>query len=518
MGTVLEPTRPEYDVVVAERDAARVDLTAALAALVERDAKIALLEGQVKALMEQLAAVLVKVAELEARLAQNSGNSSKPPSSDGPAPRTPRTNKPTGNKPGGQPGHEGKTLTPFAPEKTAPAPVVPPACGHCGQGFEADVPCTSPPFLFQQIEIPLPPPLVTEYQLHERCCAACGGITRGELPGDVGPSPYGPRLQAVIATWAIQFHLSRLQIRRMLSSQYGISMSTGTIQEILERVAAACQPAVEALKAAINKAPVANADETGHAHQGGGAKGKRHWLWVAVTFWGAVYAVANERGAKGLAMILDADFAGIVGCDRWRPYEKFGKNRQLCWAHLKRDGQSAVDRGEVMVNSKDEAVRTFGEALLAWGKSFLANFDAMFASWHAFEAGKYGRPGLRGAMVSHQTAFRKLLEQGRTAEDKRVRRMCKDLLREVQWPALWTFVTKEGVEPTNNLAEQAMRQPVLLRKKSGGTRSQQGMVTLAILLSVVETCRRQGRAVIDYFEAAIRCQRLAQPPPSLLSA
>lgn len=476
------------------------------------------LQGQVDTLSAQLTKVLAKVAELEARLSQNSGNSSKPPSSDGPAPRTPRTNKPTGKKAGGQPGHEGTTLAPFAAEATTPTPVVPPTCGRCGRDFEADMPCTSPPFLFQHIEIPPLPPLVTEYQLHQRCCAGCGGVTRGELPGDVGPSPYGPRLMALVATWAVKFHLSRRQIQALLHSQWGLAMSVGTIQGIIERVAAGCEKPVEELKTAINQAPVANADETGHAHQGGGAKGKRHWLWVATTLWGALYAVAAERGAKGLAMILDADFKGIVGCDRWRPYEVFGENRQLCWAHLKRDGQSAVDRGEVMVNSKDEAVRVRGEALLAWGKAFLLAYEAMFASWYAFKDGKLGRPGLRGVMVCHQTTFRALFEQGREAEDKRVRRMCKDLLRPVQWKALWTFVTKEGVEPTNNLAEQAMRQPVLLRKKSGGTRSETGMTTLATLLSVVETCRRQSRAVIDYFEAAIRAQRLGQPPPSLLPA
>lgn len=477
-----------------------------------------MLEDQVATLAAHLTTVLAKVAELEARLKQNSGNSSKPPSSDGPAPRTPRTNKPTGNKPGGQPGHEGTSMTPFAAEATTPAPVVPDTCGHCGGGFAADVPCTTPPFLFQHIEIPPMPPLVTEFQLHERCCLACGGVTRGDLPGDVDPSPYGPRLMALVATWAISFHLSRRQIQRLLASQYGLSMSTGTVQDILERVAKACEKPVAELKTAINQAPVANADETSQAHQGGGAKGKRHWLWVAVTFWGAIYAIANERGAKGLATILDANFKGVVGCDRWRPYELFGENRQLCWAHLKRDGQSAVDRGEVMVKSKDEAVRVRGEALLAWGKTFLAAYDAMFASWYAFHEGKFGRPGLRGAMVCHQTTFRALFEQGREAEDKRVRRMCKDLLRPVQWNALWTFVTKEGVGPTNNPAEQALRQPVLLRKKSGGTRSQVGMTTLAALLSVVETCRRQGRAAIDYFEAAIRAQRLGQPPPSLLPA
>lgn len=91
---------------------------------------------------------------------------------------------------------------------------------------------------------------------------------------------------------------------------------------------------------------------------------------------------------------------------------------------------------------------------------------------------------------------------------------CRDLLR--QWRVLWTFVTVTGVEPTNNEAERAVRQPVLLRRKSGGTRSEKGKKALGILLSVVETCRRQNRQVIDYFEDVMRNRRCGQPLPSLV--
>jgi transposase len=490
-----EPTWAEFDAVVAERDAVIADL------------------------MSQLTAVLGRVAELEAQVKQNSGNSSKPPSSDAPYRKPFRANKPTGKKPGGQDGHEGKTNTPFAADAVTTEAVVPTNCGHCGDDFVADAPNHGSPFVFQHIELPAMPPLVIEYQLHERCCASCGGVTRGRLPGDVGPSPYGPRLQALVVTWAIQFHLSRRQIQRLLLSLYGLTICTGTIQGIIERVAAACEPPVADLKAAIGKAPFANADETGHMHQGGGAKGKRHWLWVAVTLWGAVFAAATDRGQAGLELVLGKDFAGIVGCDRWRPYESvFGKNRQLCWAHLKREGQAAVDQAEIMVKSKDAAVRFDGERLLAWGHAFLSEVKAMFDSWHRFQVGEYGRAGLRGGMVSHQTAFTELFFEGMNVARKKVRSMCKDLLRPVQWAALWQFVTVPGVGPTNNAAEQALRQPVLLRRKSNGTRSQTGMDALATLLSVVETCRRQGRSAIDYIEAVIRSHRLEKRPPSLVPA
>lgn len=495
----------EFDAVVAEHNAL----------IAGRDAQIAVLQDQVAALTTQVATLL---AQLESQRKQNSNNSSKPPSSD--PPHGPfRANKPTGKKPGRRDGHEGVTNTPFAADEVTAAPLVPGSCGHCGSDFDPDAPCTSAPLVFQSIDLPETPPAVIEYQRQERCCASCGRLTRASLPDDVGLSPYGPRLQAMVVTWALQFHLSRLQIQALLASQYGLTICTATIQTIIERMASACEKPVEELKTAINNAPVVNADETGHKHQGGGAKGKRHWLWVAVTLGIAVFAAAADRGADGLAMILNKGYKGIVGCDRWKPYEScFGANRQLCWAHLKREGQGAVDRAEVLMKSKDQAVRACGERLLAWGQVFLKEYEAMFASWGRFKAGGLTRPGLRGVMVCHQTSFRELFNQGLTLEDKKVKGMSKDLLRPVQWKSLWTFVTVEGVEPTNNRAEQAIRQPVLLRRKSGGTRSAIGMKALATLLSVVETCRRQGLSIVGYFEAVIRSQRLGQPPPSLVPA
>lgn len=509
--------RPSFDPerLVAERDAAVAERDVALAALAERDLRITVLEKQVETLATTLNAAMSRLTDLEARLKTNSGNSSKPPSSDGPGvKRRPQGAK--GNKAGGQEGHEGKTFQPFAAEAVAETkPVMPTACGKCGAAFGADASPVGTPVIFQTVELPPIIPFVVEYHRHEVWCAGCGGHTRGALPDDVGPSPFGPRLCAVIATWAIKFHLSRRQIAALCHSLFGLAISTGAIQAIIERAAEACEPAVKDLQAAIQKAEVVNADETGAAHQGGGAKKKRHWLWVAATVFGAIYLVAADRGTDALDKLLGKEFKGIVGCDRWRPYESlFGDSRQICWAHLGREGQSAIDRAEVMLKSKDEAVRVKGEALLAWGKAFLSLYDAIFKSWHRFKDGEMCRKGLTGAMVSHKVAFFKHLQAGALLADKKVARTCRDLMR--QWNVLWTFVTAPGVEPTNNEAERAMRQPVLLRKKSQGTRSERGKKTLGTLLSVVETCRRQARSAIDFIEAAIQNHRAGLPPPSLI--
>lgn len=485
--------------------------------MAERDGRIATLEKQVETLTTTLNAAMSRLTDLEARLKMNSGNSSKPPSSDKPGVKR-RPQKERGKKAGGQEGHEGKTFQPFAAESVAETkPVMPATCGKCGAAFAPDAAPVGAPIIFQTVELPPIIPLVIEFQRHELCCPGCGIHTRAPLPTDVGASPFGPRLSAVIASWAIKFHLSRRQIQALCHSLFNLDISVGAIQAIIERVADACEKPVAELQTAIQNAAVVNADETGHAHQGGGAKKKRHWLWVAATAFGAIYVVAADRGQAALGKLLGKDFKGTVCCDRWRPYESlYGDNRQLCWAHLGREGQSAVDRAAVMLKSKDAAVRAKGEALLAWGQAFLALYKAMFKSWDRFNDGGICRKGLFGAMVSHKVAFAQLFRQGAQLEDSKVAGTSRDLIR--QWRVLWTFVTVPDVEPTNNEAERAVRQPVLLRRKSGGTRSEKGKKALGILLSVVETCRRQNRQVIDYFEDVMRSHRRGQPPPSLVPA
>lgn len=475
------------------------------------------MQTQIDALTAKLTAVLGRVAELEAQVKTNSGNSSKPPSSDGLGVKR-RPQKAKGTKAGGQEGHEGKSFQPFAAEAVAETkPVMPTSCGKCGGAFAPDAAPVGAPIIFQTVDLPPIIPLVIEFQRHELCCPGCGGHTRATLPDAIGPSPFGPRLCAVIAAWAIKFHLSRRQIQALCHSLFNLAISVGAIQAIIERVAEACEQPVADLQVAIQNVAVVNADETGHAHQGGGAKKKRHWLWVAATTFGAIYVVAADRGQAGLGKLLGKEFKGIVCCDRWRPYESlYGDNRQLCWAHLGREGQSAVDRAAVMLKSKDAAVRAKGEALMAWGQAFLATYKAMFKSWERFTDGGMCRKGLFGAMVSHKVAFAQLFRQGAHLEDSKVAGTCRDLIR--QWRVLWTFVTVPDVEPTNNEAERAVRQPVLLRRKSGGTRSEKGKKALGNLLSVVETCRRQNRQVIDYFEDVLRKVRRGKPPPSLVPA
>ena len=175
--------------------------------------------------------------------------------------------------------------------------------------------------------------------------------------------------------------------------------------------------------------------------------------------------------------------------------------RQVCWAHLKRDLQGLVDRGD--------AAKEVGTAALAL-------VHDLFATWHQYRDGPLDRAGLQAQMQPIQDAFGVVLATGIAGTDPKAATLCRSLDR--LWPALWTFVDEDGVEPTNNVAERAIRPAVLWRKGSYGTQSDSGARFVERLLTVTATCRQQGHSVLDYLTAVYTAAQLGQPIPSLLLA
>ena len=337
------------------------------------------------------------------------------------------------------------------------------------------------------------------------------------LPPGVGPSPFGPGLVAFIANLTVRYRLGRRPVSELLHDLFGRHISTGAIQSALELASEAIAGAVEALKQAIERAPVAGGDETGRLDQTGFAKGKRCWLWVATTPVGTVFAIAPGRDVAGSLRVLGEKFTGIITCDRWRPYERrFGTRRQLCWAHIDREATAAVDRGAILAKKKDAKLVFRGEQLVAWGTAFGAEIDQLFAYWHAFKGGELSRDQLRGALTSVRSAMTRLLASGVRLDDKAVAGTCRDLLR--QYSCLWVFMTVEGVEPTNNASERELRHAVILRGLMNSTKSEAGRLLLTRLLSVLATCKKLGRHAMAYLKLALECHALGLPPPLLLPA
>jgi transposase len=446
-----------------------------------------------------IVALQERICDLEARLGQISANSSQPPSSDPPqAPARPKT-PPSGRKRGGQPGHRGtwRRLLPIEQVHEV-VTLVPERCRQCGQPFpEPAGRCRGRVWRHQVVELLPLAVRVTEYQMIARRCAACGKRTRADLPAGVPWRPFGARLTAVIALLSGRYRLSRREVRQLLQDLWAVRVSLGAVVRQEQAQSAALAPVIEEAQAAVQQADVVNMDETGwrQEHQ-------RAWLWTVVTAELTVFRIDYSRGGSVVEALLGSEFAGVVGSDRWSAYNRFpAERRALCYAHLKRDFQALVDRGGE------------GEAIGRWG---LAEIARSFELWHQFRVGDFDRQELRQRLVPLQARFGRLLRHGQDIPDRKAAALCHELRK--WWGSLWTFARIEGVEPTNNEAERALRPAVLWRKGSFGSDSAAGSRFAERLLTVVATCRQQGRSLLDFLVAAGEAAVEGTAAPSLLPA
>lgn len=446
------------------------------------------------ALEAQVAALQAEVAELRARLAQHSGNSSRPPSSDPPSAPARPAPKPRGGRRGGQKGHKGHHRSRVAPERvdhTLP-PHRPASCRRCGHDL-AGAPVVGEPVVHQVAELPGVRALITEHQLLQVCCPHCRTHTRAQLPAGVGSSHFGPRLSAFAALLVGRFRLSRRETCALLRDLMDVPPSLGSVQERVEETSRALLPAYREVRGAVRSSTAANVDETGWR-----LRTQRRWVWAAVTA-GATLFRLGRRGSPDARLLLGRDYRGIVGSDRWGAYRQYPpEQRQLCWAHLRRDFQGLSEReGEVA-------------RLGRWGT---AECGRLFGLWGRFKDGQITRTQMARSLVPVRWRLKRLLKRGMELEGK-ARALCRDLLK--LWPALWTWVHREDVEPTNNVAERALRKPVLWRKGSFGSNSGRGLRFVERILTVGETCRQHKRGMLDYLTRAIEAHRAGSPAPLLL--
>jgi len=440
-------------------------------------------------LQKDLTALRQQVADLTARLDQNSQNSSRPPSSDAPALKRRPPPEPSGRRRGGQPGHE-LHCRPLLPADEE-IPRKPTACRRCGEALAGSDP---QPLRHQVIELPPIKPVVTEYQLHRLVCPRCGTSTCATLPAGVPRGHQGPRLQATLAVLTGAYRLSKDQAQTLCADLFSVPICSGTICQLEQQTTAALAPGVEDLRQHI-KTKHANLDETGW-RQGG----KRAWLWVAVTALVTVFHIARSRGGAVARGLLGPGLHWVVTSDRFSAYKWLPlQRRQLCWAHLRRDFQAMIDR-----HNRGSSI----------GQELLLFSDDVFHWWYRVRDGALRRSSLRTYIAEQRPWLRTLLEKGAVCGCAKTAGVCRELLN--LEPALWTFVRVQGVEPTNNAAERALRHAVLWRKSSYGTASSKGSRYVAHILSVVATCRQQGRKVLDFVTACCQAHLQGRTPPSLL--
>jgi transposase len=457
------------------------------------------LQSELAALRAENAALKAKVAELEARLAQNSQNSSKPPSSDPPAlPRLPK--KPTGRKPGGQPGHErhGRDLVP--PERVDRfVEVRPDNCMRCGRRLSPGKVLTG---RHQVVDVPKVKPFITEYQLFDGLCpdADCNTCTPAKLPPGVPTRGFGPRLTGAVGLLSGRFRLSKRLTVEILKALLDVDMSAGTVSNLEQEVSEALAAPVEEAREFVRAQPVVNGDETGWFQGRKGGRAGRAWLWVATSPLVTVFLIATSRGGVVARELLGSAFAGFFGSDRWSAYDWLPTTmRQLCWSHLRRDFQGFVDRG-------GEGARI--------GALLLKRTKHMFRLWHRIRDGPMTRADFRRRMQRLRAQIVGLLEEAAVCAEPKTRGMAAEMLK--LRDALFTFVDHEDIEPTNNVAERRIRHAVMWRKTSFGTQCGEGSRFVERILTTTATLRQQDRNVLDYLADAYSARLSGQLAPSLL--
>ena len=428
-----------------------------------------------------------RVRELQARLDQNSSNSSKPPSSDPPGVKPAPPKPPSGKKPGAQDGHTRCERVRLEPDTVVDHK--PLACSGCGSPLTGS---DDSPRIHQVWELPVIRPTVAEHRFHRLACA-CGRTTAAPVPADVPADGYGPRLKAAAVYLTGVAHLSKAATERLCEDLLGTPISTGQICAIEAEAAERLAPVIGELRAAL---PLGDAcmDETGWKQSG-----KRCWLWVAVTVHFTFFHVSMKRNREAVEFLLGASYAYVLSTDRCPVYARVAR-RQLCWAHLRRDFQGLIDRG--------------GEGKTV-GVDLLLLSDLIFNQWHKIRDGTAKRKtAVRRIENWLVPDVRRVLLAGAESPCARTSRFCRTLLEAEGH--LWSFCRVEGVEPTNNAAERALRPAVLWRKASQGTRSDLGSRYVATMLSVSTTCKQQGRRVWDYLTQTFASGAAGRAVPSLL--
>lgn len=479
-------------------------LEARVSALLERVDRLTTEVERLKPFEARVAVLEAENAALKEKLAKSSRNSSKPPSSDGPKEKAERpTKKPTGRAAGGQPGHQKHDRPAWPAEKVSKRVVLrPKQCEKCASALVGEDPKPSRRQLF---ELPKVEPIVTEFVQHSLRCACCGHVTRAPLPPGVPTRAFGPSVDAVVGYFMGVHKMGKRGTAEALYDLYGLPISLGAVvdsqQEMSEALA---EPYVE-IVAHAQAAPIKNADETSWV-EGKGKKAKA-WLWTLVTASAIVFMIQKTRATRGAVKLLlngktrvGEIVFGVLGTDRHGAYNFWPLAfRQFCWSHLARDFTAISER-------PGDAGRL--------GKKLLEETARMFVGWHRVRDGTLLRASLRVYMRPLRARVEALLAEGIALGDKKTARTCANLLKSSE--AMWTFVRVEGVEPTNNSGERAVRPGVIYRKLSGGTKSEAGSRFVERILTARATLRLQGRLILPFLQEACEAHLRRSPPPSLL--
>ena len=450
-------------------------------------------QGIIRALLADIAGLRAEVDELRRQLkGKTPQNSSLPPSAQHPHAKPPQKKPKSKKRRGGQPGHP-KHERPLVPtdECDEVQELKPSECRRCGERLRGRDP---EPLRHQVWEVPPIEPHVTEYRRHRLSCPWCGETTCGELPPGVTTHTAGPRLTALVALLMGCYRQSKRRTALFLEQILGQPCSPGWVVKLQNQATAAARGAYEELVAALPAEPVVGMDETPTKEAD-----RKGWLWTAVARRFTTFAIRPSREGTAVSEWLGDEFAGVVTCDRAKMYWQV-PHLQWCWAHLKRDFQALIDSGS------PQAKRLGYDLRCATRK--------LFVHWADYRAGTISRAALLRRMGPVRRRVEQLLLRGAQSGNRFFQGTCRELYEHRQ--RLWVFLRQEGVEPTNNASERALRHAVIWRKLSFGTQSAAGSRFVETLLTVIETCRQQGLNAYAYLVQALEARSAGQKTPSLL--
>ena len=452
------------------------------------------------ALEAELAALNAEVARLAEELAKarkNSANSSKRPSSDivKPPPDNDKSGKKKKRKRGGQPGHQRHQRPAFQAsqvDKTVNYTLA--GCPHCGGVVELS---DEAPRVLQQVEIQDTPIIITEHRGQAYWCPNCQKIHYAPLPEPVKKEGlFGPRIHTLVAYLKGVCHCSYSTIRKFLRDVVKVQVSRGYLAQVCAEVSDALQDAYVNLLDLLPKQPVINVDETGHKNNG-----DLLWTWCFRAPLFTLFKISPSRGSDVLVEVLGKEFNGLLGCDYFSAYRKymkdFGVLVQFCLAHLIRDIKFLTTHP----NKPNQS----------YGNRVLDAVRALFAIIH------------RRAKMSAERFALELEDAGNTLWGTAIYRVpntkeAQNLANrfEKHGESYIRFITTPGLEPTNNLAEQAIRFVVIDRHITQGTRSEIGQQWSERIWTVIATCTQQGRSVFSFLYDSIVAHFQSEPAPKLL--
>jgi transposase len=467
---------------------------------------IARLEARINALEDlvaQQAALIAqqakRISDLEAELARykrNSSNSSKPPSSDITKPPKPPPPAGRGKRArGGQPRHKRHEREAFPPEQVDE--VITHTLDRCPKTGRRLKKAGKPPRVLQQVGLVAKPFVVREHRCEAYWCAACGEIHYATLPQDVRAGGlFDADFTALIGYLKGTHHMSYTGVQRFLKDVMGLDVSRGHLTDTVHTVGEALAEPYTELEHALPDEPGVNVDETGHHDNG-----KLWWTWVFRTARYALFKIVNSRGSKVLVKMLGADFDGVLGCDYFASYRKYMKDFdvfvQFCLAHLIREVKFLAEHPD--------------KPTAAWGARLREALRGLFGVIH-----RRDQMTPRGFRRALKKARRTVLKCGttRVPERNEAQKLAKRLRK--HGAAYFTFITTPEIDPTNNVAERAIRFIVIDRRITQGTRGARGRAWCERIWTAIATCAQQGRSAFRFLVEAVHAHLMGAQAPSLL--